>query len=299
MTRPASSEAASSSQRARRPARTCRARPASRAAHHVRADQAGQPPDVGQHMDGHRAEPQHEERLVQEQPRPGRGLGYGQHHPGADHAERGAEHHRPEHPEQQGRRAFPPVVGGPGVVPGKPVTDRGRLERHRADQQHAEEEMHRDQLVDGQDGEPLGREQHQKHGPGRGGQPLVAVGTAGPVLRSGRGPPRRGPLRCRPLRNGPRPGWVRPRRRARWPVVLAWTVRAKRAPLAARHQTTSSPRGSPHPACGADSGEPVQEPFRTGKEKPDLSRTRRPAGAALRSARRPGCRTAPRTRRWP
>ena len=249
-------DAASSSQRAGRPGQD----PGPPVAGQVGADQAGHPPHVGQHVNRHRAEPQHEARLVQEQPRAFRRLVHGQHHPGAQHAERGAQHHRPEHPEQRGGRPLPPVFGGSGVVPDEPVADRGRLQQHRADQQHAQEEVHRDQLVDGQDGEALGGEQHQQHGAGRRGQPLVPGRAAGPV----------------------RPGTVRLERAARGggrAVLVARAVRAERAPCTARHQITSSPV-PPHPACVADRRELVQEPFRTGKEKSDLSRTGQAAGAA-------------------
>ena len=168
----------------------------------VRPDQPGQPPGVGEDMDGHHAEPEHEERLVQEEPRPGGRPGEGQRDPGADHADRRDQDERPQQAQQGRGRALAPVLRGAGVVAREAVGHRGDLEGDRADQQHADEEVHGDQLVDGQDGEALGREQHQQHGAGDGGEPLVTLGAAGVVPGNSR-PGRAGLFPG--TRGGPRP----------------------------------------------------------------------------------------------
>src|SRR6516225_9307411 len=77
----------------------------------------------------------------------------------------------------------------PRVIAHEPVDGRAGLERDRADQQHAEEEVQREQPADGQDGYAFGREQHQQHQAGQRGEPLIPLGASGGVA----------PMLCRPV----------------------------------------------------------------------------------------------------
>ncbi len=209
----------------------------------VRPDQAGQPPDVGEDMDRHHPEPEHEERLVQEEPRPGGRPGEGQSHPRAEHADRRDQDERPQQAQQGRGRPLAPVLRGARVVAHEAVGHRADLERHRADQQHAEEEVHGDQLVDGQDGETLGREQQQQQRAGGRGEPLVALSAAGAVPGSRR-PGRAGLVPGTP--GGPGPAGRRTLAAARIlrGGVIAGAIRAERAAGAARGTGVTAGLGS-------------------------------------------------------
>ncbi len=191
ITRPASSEAISSASRVPRPPRTSIARRACRPppafpprapragdAARLGGEQPGQARQVGEHVDGHRAEPQDERGLVQQHPRALARAGNGEHHPGAEDASGQQHDDRPEQAQQQRGRSLAPVRLAPAVVADEPVDHRPGLEGDRAEQQHAEEEVQGEQPADPQDREALDGQQDQQHRPGHRGQPLVPFGPA-------------------------------------------------------------------------------------------------------------------------
>jgi hypothetical protein len=68
-----------------------------------------------------------------------------------------------------------------GVVPGETPERGPDLQADRAQQQHPEEDVQREQVADVQQGQALGDEQHEQHSSGHRRQALVArrVGAAG------------------------------------------------------------------------------------------------------------------------
>ncbi len=148
--------------------------------------QPGEPGDVGENVDGHRAEPQDEGGLVQKQPRVPTGRpDDGEHDPGAE--DTGGEQHedRAEQPQQRRGRALAHVGSTAGVVAEEPVRHRAGLERDRAEQQHADKEVQGEQAVEAQDRDSLYGQQEQQDRPGHHGQPLVALGPAVPFRLTG------------------------------------------------------------------------------------------------------------------
>ena len=115
---------------------------------------------------------------MQQEPRALARAGDGEHDAGAEDARRQQHDDRPEQAQQQRGRSLAPVRRAPGVVADEPVDHRPGLERDRAEQQHAEEEVQGEQAADPQDREALDGQQDQQHRPGHRGQPLVALGPA-------------------------------------------------------------------------------------------------------------------------
>ncbi len=112
MTRPPSSDTATSSPLIQPPpARTPELR------RFRREQDPRQPPHVGQDVNGHDPEPEHERRLVQEKPRARYRADDRQHHPRTQDRHGGNDNERAEHAQQRRGRPLAHVGRGPGVVP--------------------------------------------------------------------------------------------------------------------------------------------------------------------------------------
>ena len=148
----------------------------------VGADQAGQPPDVGEHVDAGDDAPQHEARLVEEEhgERPDARVraDQAQGDAGGEHGDAGEDDERPEDAQQRHRGALALVDRVAGVVAEEAVPGGCQLQRHRAYEQEAHEEVRGQQLAQEEDGDALDGVQDQQQRTGAGGEALVALRAA-------------------------------------------------------------------------------------------------------------------------
>ena len=87
-------------------------------------------------------------------------------HPAGDDQEGGDDDEGTEQPQQHRRWALAHVGGVARVVAVDPVAGAGRLHQYRGHQHHADEDVGGEQAPDvAQDGQTLGREQHEEVAP--------------------------------------------------------------------------------------------------------------------------------------
>ena len=86
---------------------------------------------------------------------------------GREHRDRRHDHERPQDPQQDVRRTLVDVVRLPRVVPGEAVARARELQGDERDQQHAEEDVPRDQPLHPQDRQTFDEEQHEDDGTDR------------------------------------------------------------------------------------------------------------------------------------
>ncbi len=152
--------------------------PTGQAALDVVKEPAPRPECVGEHMDRHCPEPDDEARLVEaDDGAPVRDRK--ERDTGAEQRQRREDEHRGDDDAHQRRRGPEPhVLGAPGVVPREAVAGGGQLQGHGAEQQHADEDVNREQRLDGRDRGALDGEADQQDYPGDRGEAVVADGAA-------------------------------------------------------------------------------------------------------------------------
>ena len=142
---------------------------------------------VGEDVDRHRPEPDDEARLVEHEH--GASVRHGeQQDPRPEQRQRREhEHGRDEHAHQRSGRAEPDVLGAARVVAGHPVAGARELQRDRAEEQHPDEDVDREQRAEERDRRSLDREAEQQDEPDERGEAVVAERAAEGAASAGRG----------------------------------------------------------------------------------------------------------------
>src|SRR5438046_1423919 len=134
---------------------------------------------MAEHVGTERAEPHEEARLVEGQHEPAAGTGRDQRQPRPEQSEGREDDERTEQPEQRMRRSRADVVAPSRVVAVEPIARAAELERDDRDDEYPHEDVPREQAAEGEQGEPLDREQREEDDAGERrelGVPLGAVG---------------------------------------------------------------------------------------------------------------------------